>query len=440
MLRCALRPPPSPPTGQRGHRPGGGHSVLCFSLAQAAALVLLFMGRCFLAVLPYCATRALMASGNAPRGTAWAVFALLVLCVHATPLPIAALRRYLVARHLPQLVQRRPVTYVPGRSRLHFRIWVAKMLTATALDLVAWAQGTELYNCVLRLLGARIAPGAVIFTAKIDVPELLTVERNCTIGKSVHVRCVSIGLLETGRPMLALGRVHLQRNTSVGDQCALIGGCHLPPFSEVEANTDVCHGHSYSGPMSPETTWEHHSRCVDLGLQSLALAVAVLGPLYATLLGVCRAYGRLVLQPPDSLGGDLAALVALGLGWVAWHGGGLLLRGALFVVANRVIGAPALSRAGHTRWLPIGSWRFFRYVTLRQSAVALFGAPLFALQSSWIPTALLRAAGARIGARTIVFNSVEYEMELAGVPLGLLTIGSDTLVTTHVQVLLPRHF
>ena len=90
-----------------------------------------------------------------------------------------------------------------------------------------------------------------------------------------------------------------------------------------------------------------------------------------------------------------------------------------------------------THWLRIGSWGFFRHVTLRQTIVNLLGQPTFALQSCWLPAAILRAAGAAIGPRSVVFT-YDYTLELT-VPMPLLSIGANTLITTHVQLGVNRY-
>ena len=107
-------------------------------------------------------------------------------------------------------------------------------MTESILYMFQWCQGTEAYNCILRLMGARIAWGSVFF-GLVDVPELLTIERHCVVGKSVHIKCCSLGIRE-GKPTLALGAVHIRRNSSVGDQCALFGGSIIEPYSELEVS------------------------------------------------------------------------------------------------------------------------------------------------------------------------------------------------------------
>ena len=82
--------------------------------------------------------------------------------------------------------------------------------------------------------------------------------------------------------------------------------------------------------------------------------------------------------------------------------------------------------------LPLGSWSFFLHVVLRRVFIRTFGFPLYTLQSSYIPAAIMRACGARVGKRTIVFN-YDYSVELQA-PLQQLVIGDDCIVTTFVQL------
>ena len=125
-----------------------------------------------------------------------AVFYSLHLLLTVLPLlAAAALRRFLIARNLRQLLRARRVAYVPARSRLHLELWVAQRLTSLCLWAFAWSQGTELYNCVLRLLGARISVGSVVL-GTVDFPELVTIGPHCTIGKSANLKCVSLGMLQ----------------------------------------------------------------------------------------------------------------------------------------------------------------------------------------------------------------------------------------------------
>ena len=313
---------------------------------------------------------------------------------------------------------------------------MAQLLTSNCLQLFFWLQGTEAYNVLLRLLGASIAPGVVVF-GKVDLPELLKVEPHCTIGKNAILKCATLGL-RGGRPVLSLGAIHIRHHAAVGDQCSLFGGCLVPPFSEIEANTDVHWGNDANFARSPETTWTHDVRYGALFVQSalplLLVAGALFGSLYgATVLWFEALLRREALNPRFGLAPPVTVVLFV----VAMHAFQLLVPTLLFVVAQRLIGAPRLDTPTQTEWLTVGSWGFYRHVTLRQAVVHLLGHATFALQSCRLPAAILRAAGARIGPRTIVFN-YDYATELS-VPLLLLSIGADTLVTTHVQLGVGRY-
>ena len=238
-----------------------------------------------------------------------------------------------------------------------------------------------------------------------------------------------------GKPMIALGAINVGRNTSIGDQCSLFGGCIVQPFTEIDAHKDVYCGNENTFPRSPETSWTHGDSWAQLLLQSLVLGGLVLGLVLGALVLLSYYFVVPVIKQDDASG--FSPAVAMCLLLLLGHIVALVGSALLFILFSQLIGCPPLYRDGQTRWLRIGSWRFFLHVLLRQAVVKCFAACTFHLQSCKLPAAILRAAGAKIGANSIVFV-YDHHTELT-VPLPMLSIGANTLVTTHVQLGVPAY-
>ena len=85
---------------------------------------------------------------------------------------------------------RRPqvsVRTVAARSFDHLVVWTYMRLVHGALFWASFLQGTELYNVALRLFGAKIAIGAVVFATP-DLPCLLTVGASSCVVKTARLR------------------------------------------------------------------------------------------------------------------------------------------------------------------------------------------------------------------------------------------------------------
>ena len=119
----------------------------------------------------------------------------------------------------------------PGNIRIwslaYLRFWAVKTLTR-ANPLVLFA-GSPLYVVYLRLLGAKIGKGVVIFSRKVPAcPDLLTVGDNTVIHKNSSFLCYRArsGIIETGpvtlgRNVLVSEKTTLDIGTSMGDDTQL---------------------------------------------------------------------------------------------------------------------------------------------------------------------------------------------------------------------------
>eukprot|EP00668_Euglena_longa_P003546 GGOE01004144.1.p1 GENE.GGOE01004144.1~~GGOE01004144.1.p1 ORF type:complete len:1545 (-),score=302.20 GGOE01004144.1:408-4817(-) len=349
-------------------------------------------------------------------------FAWVVLLLPAAILLVGALRRFLFARHLRRLLQHQRVFRFPLYSWLHVQLIAAQQLTTCCLWLFGWCQGSELYNCLLRLLGARVAAGSIVF-GTVDFPELLCIERDCIVAQGTIIQCLSYSSAKAGGDhVMALGAVHLQHHTAVGQQCSLVGGCILLPFTEVRFGTHVSAQNDAALPNCEETNWRHGASLLLLTVQSFLLAGGVLCGMLLTVssMGMGWLFLQRLQHPAHAA---LAAVVLLDVGR---H----LASALLFAIFHRSLGCPVMEEGVRTVWLVNGSWAFFRHVILRNAVLHLFAAPLVTFQSCGLPALLLRLSGMKVGRDTVLL--LEDPSKQFGVPLQLVTLGANVFVATDV--------
>ncbi|MFY9635861.1 MAG: Pls/PosA family non-ribosomal peptide synthetase, partial [Cellulosimicrobium cellulans] len=147
----------------------------------------------------------------------------------------------------------------PGQIRIwsvgYLRFWAVKTLTR-ANPLVLFA-GSPLYTLYLRMLGAKVGRGAVVFSRKVPAcPDLLTIGENTIIHKNASFLCYRArsGILEKGPVTLGSNVLISERTTldigaSMGDNSQLGHASSLQAWQAVPA-AQVWHG----SPAVPAAT------------------------------------------------------------------------------------------------------------------------------------------------------------------------------------------
>ena len=149
----------------------------------------------------------------------------------------------------------------PGHIRLwslaYLRFWTAKTLTR-ANPLVLFV-GSPLYVLYLRLLGAKIGKGVVIFSRKVPAcPDLLTIGDNTVIHKNSSLLCfrarsgmIDIGPVTLGRNVLVSEKTTLDIGTSMGDDT------QLGHSSSLQTPQAVPDGQIWHGSPAARTTTDY---------------------------------------------------------------------------------------------------------------------------------------------------------------------------------------
>ena len=139
----------------------------------------------------------------------------------------------------------------PGQIRLwsldYLRFWAVKTLTR-ANPLVLFA-GSPIYVLYLRLLGAKVGKGAVVFSRKVPgCPDLLTIGDNTVINKGASILCyrahggvIEKGPVTLGSNVLVSERTTLDIGASMGDDSQLGHASSLQSWQAVPAG-QVWHG------------------------------------------------------------------------------------------------------------------------------------------------------------------------------------------------------
>ena len=143
---------------------------------------------------------------------------------------------------------------IPIWSMAYLRFWVVKTLTrANPLALFA---GSPIYVLYLRLLGAKIGKGVVIFSRTVPVcTDLLTIGDNTVIHKNSFFLCyrarpgvLEMGPVTLGRNVLVSEKTTFDIGTSMGDDTQL---GHASALQTLQAVPD---GQSWHGSPAERTT------------------------------------------------------------------------------------------------------------------------------------------------------------------------------------------
>lgn len=315
-----------------------------------------------------------------------------------------------------------------GRIRLwsmaYLRFWIVKTLIV-ANPVARSCAGTPLYNLYLRALGAKIGPGAVIFTHHVPVcTDLLEVGAGSVVRRDTYMN----GYRAQG-DVIEIGSVTIGPGAFVGEQTvldidsALAQGAQLGHSSSLQSGQVVPAGECWHGspaqPAGPGVDYQQmpaspssRARRAGLALAQLWLLVAVLGPLEAVLATLGFAHPRFLAHVSA---GDVFAAAAL----IVF--GGLLAALAVALTVPRVL----------TRFLQPGRvYPLFGVHYALQRAVQLASnmrilTSLFGDSSAIVY--YLRALGYRFG--TIVQTGTNFGMNVHQEIPALSEVGAGTMVS-----------
>lgn len=162
----------------------------------------------------------------------------------------------------------------------YFRFWIVK--GALQLSPLSWFPGTPLYNTYLRLLGARIAPSAVLHLDSLPTcTDLLSVGANTIVqpGTSIDCHKAASGRMVTGSVSLSdnvtVGHgSRLDLNTAIADGASLAHCSTLLQDSKVPAG-EFWHG-SPAQPTTPREKTIHATQSSFVARASFSLAILAL--------------------------------------------------------------------------------------------------------------------------------------------------------------------
>jgi non-ribosomal peptide synthetase-like protein len=176
---------------------------------------------------------------------------------------------------------------VPIWSFAYFRYWVVR--SAIRLNPLVLFAGTPVYNAYLRLLGAKIAPEAVIGCRIPGAIDLFTVGQGAVIRNSAVINCYRArsGFIEFGPT--TIGAASYVGDAAVLDIDSSLGdGAQLGHVSSLQRGQFVPAGKRYHGSPAEETTTNFCSLpphpCGALRRVLYPTVLAVLGIVSASLL------------------------------------------------------------------------------------------------------------------------------------------------------------
>jgi non-ribosomal peptide synthetase-like protein len=288
-----------------------GEYVLCGTLQT-----LFYLGYSYLGVLAAIEGYRRMVAGSVGvesylRVVLFSGVAFLVVCA----VPIAA-KWLLIGRWKPQQLRIWSLAYV--------RFWIVKALIRSN-PVVYLLVGSPLYGLYLRALGAKVGPGAVIFSRHIPVcTDLLSIGAGTVIrresvfyGYRAQAGRIEVGAVTLGRDVFVGEMAVLDINTSMGD------GAQLGHTSSLHSGQSVPAGERWHGSPARRTDTNYlripSARCGRLRRATHA-ALTVIGILflYAPLLEA--GFGLLYLEVSslvDVLDPGIAGTGALTM-WGLW--------------------------------------------------------------------------------------------------------------------------
>ena len=418
------------PGGATAPRPGPWRTsryVLC-----GTAQLLLFLGLVFVAsqlVLGYRWVAEASGIGEIYlRGVAYSGVLFAFLCA----LPVAA-KWVLVGRWKPRRIRVWTLDYL--------RFWTVKTLVRSS-PLMMFA-GSPLYTLHLRMLGARIGPGAVVFSRTPVCTDLISVGA----GAVVRERCAMAGYRAEGG-VITTGRVTIGAGAFAGEQTVLdidtvLGeGAQLGHASSLHASQIVPDGERWVGcPARPAADDPDYvpipgARCGAVrrfayGCVQVLVTVVVTLPLTFLILyeGFTRVpvLDRVIGPYPGGLASPGFYLDALVMALVLFFGGALV---GLAVQATVPRLVSLLVRPG--RVYRLYGIHFWAQNAVRRATNSKFYTRLFGDSSYIVP--YLRVLGYRF-VRPIVQTGTNFGTELRHHSPYRTTVGSGTMVSDGLSIM-----
>ncbi|MCK7622969.1 amino acid adenylation domain-containing protein [Streptomyces sp. RS10V-4] len=376
-------------------------------------------------------TLAVLAPGTALVWCAWLAWgsgpALLVTLVAAAPVYVLSVcAAVALAKRL--VLRRTPVGTHPVRSALGVRKWLSDKLLETSLAFTNSLYATLYTVPWLRLLGARIGPGAEVSTASHLDPDLLTLGEGSFVADMAGV----------GGAAFAGGRV-VCRRTEVGRRAFVGNAAYLPAGTRTGPGSLVGVGTVPPGEeVPPDSSWLG-SPAIHLPQRQSSGTFPEELTFRPTRAAVRRrlAIEYLRVTLPASLLGAAAFGFLVALSGVA-HGPGPTLPLLLAPVLLMASGLAVIAACALLKWLVVGGYRprveplwswFVRrteFVTGLYEAAAVPAGLAMLTGTPFLPP-LLRLFGARIGRRTWLSTTFLTEFDL-------VEIGDDAAIGPGVSL------
>lgn len=179
--------------------------------------------------------------------------------------------------------------YRPGRHPVwgfyYLRWWLVERLTAAANP--GWMAGTPMMNLYMRMMGAKVGPGAIIDTPYCCAFDLVEVGKGSAIGADTHILGYRVedGMLQFGRVSVGEG-CYVGTHSTLGLDSSMGNGARLGDLSLLADGEAIPAGESRQGSPAvptrinlPKTpTRQRWSASVAIGhlfaMESLGLVVA----------------------------------------------------------------------------------------------------------------------------------------------------------------------
>jgi non-ribosomal peptide synthetase-like protein len=210
--------------------------TLC-SVAQAAALLLVYGLFALTVIAPFATFTLVRGSAGVPLAAAAACLAFATLLPSIVAVAIGA-KWVLIGRF-------REGEY-PLWGAYYFRWWLVNRLLGVVPT--GYLAGSPLQVLYFRLLGAKIGDHAYLGKLGIGAPDLVEIGSHTSIGNTVvfHNATVGDGLLK-------IARIRLGDHCYVGSSAVLMGGCRMQDYAELgdlgclTADAEVGEGESWRG-------------------------------------------------------------------------------------------------------------------------------------------------------------------------------------------------
>ncbi|CAF1086118.1 unnamed protein product [Adineta steineri] len=338
-------------------------------------------------------------------------------------LPICHLLFYVICSHLlsPQNIKDDNVF-----SWNYYRWWFLDRLWNNNTFWLQHILGTPLYNCYLRLCGARISANAHIYTITIDAPWLLDIGDETWIADKTTLN----SLYYNDDYTFALHSIKVGYYCSIGARSILFGGVDMQDNIIVQTMSSV------TGFIESRTIIdgdEHKSASSDISITHSnrllskwhkiyqVITIISLICIHCTLLGIVyKVYSVEQIPLP----------ISIALCWTLWS---IIACFVTLFLLKFVVGSCA---AGET--YPIGSWSYLHKVWLRQLIVSSFyHVWLLPSRHDHLYPFILRWLGAQVedDVKLAYINTfLSYPTNLLKIETGVTVFGYVLLVPTEMTL------